>query len=112
MKKGQKEKQHTPMDAATEAARISWQSMGVNGLLSAGKLVAGLVANSAAMVSDAIHSASDVLSTLMVLISLRLSNRKADEDHPYGHERMESIAAMLLGMMLAATGVGVGWSGI
>ena len=78
------------------AMRVSKVSIIVNVLLSAGKLLAGIVGHSSAMVSDAIHSASDVFSTVIVIIGVKISGRASDHDHQYGHERMECVAAMIL----------------
>lgn len=94
------------------ALRLSRWSMLANLLLALGKLAAGLLASSAAMVSDAVHSAGDMGTTLAVIVSVRLSSRGADEDHPYGHERLEAIAAILMAVALALTGAGIGWSGL
>lgn len=96
----------------TLAMQVSRQSIAVNLLLSAGKLIAGILGHSAAMVSDAVHSASDVFSTLIVIVGLKLSGRAADKNHEYGHERLECVAAILLSVVLAATGAGIGVSGI
>ena len=60
------------------------------------------------MVSDAIHSASDVFSTIIVIIGVKLSARHSDKEHPYGHERMECVAAILLSVVLFITGLGIG----
>lgn len=94
------------------AMRVSRQSMAVNLLLSAGKLAAGILGHSAAMISDAVHSASDVFSTLIVMIGLKLSQREEDRDHEYGHERLECVAAILLAVVLGLTGAGIGISGV
>lgn len=94
------------------AMKVSWQTIAVNLILSVGKLAAGIVGHSAAMVSDAVHSASDVFSTLIVMVGLKLSGREADSNHEYGHERLECVAAILLAVVLAATGIGIGYSGI
>lgn len=94
------------------AMRISVVTIVVNLLLSIFKLAAGVVGRSAAMVSDAVHSASDVFSTLVVIVGVQISSRKADRNHRYGHERLESIAAIILAAVLFATGLGIGWSGI
>ncbi len=94
-----------------EAMRISVLTMIGNMVLSALKLAAGLIAGSGAMISDAVHSASDVFSTVVVMIGIRVAGKEADEDHPYGHERMESLAAILLAAVLLATGLGIGWDG-
>lgn len=105
-------KQHPDSQTYSLAMQVSWQSMLVNLLLSAGKLAAGIFGHSAAMVSDAVHSASDVFSTLIVMVGLKLSGRAADSNHEYGHERLECVAAILLAVVLAATGLGIGVSGI
>ena len=99
-------------NTSQEAIKISRISILVNLLLSAGKLAAGLLANSGAMISDAIHSASDVFSTLVVIVGVKLSGKGSDREHPYGHERMECVAAILLSGILLATGLVIGWEGI
>lgn len=94
-----------------EALRVSAVSIAVNLLLSVGKLAAGLIARSGAMISDAAHSASDIFSTIVVIIGVRLSGKAADREHPYGHERMECVAAILLAVVLLITGLFIGISG-
>lgn len=79
-----------------------------NLILSVFKLIAGILARSNAMVSDAVHSASDVFSTFVVLIGIKLASKEADKEHPYGHERLECVAAILLAMVLFITGLGIG----
>lgn len=94
------------------AYRVSVVSIFVNVLLSVGKLVAGIVAASGAMISDAVHSASDVFSTIIVMIGIKISAKEADKEHPYGHERMECVAAIVLAVVLAITGLEIGITGI
>lgn len=94
------------------AVRVSTVSIVMNLILSLMKLAAGLVGRSSAMVSDAVHSASDVFSTFVVIIGVKMAGKKADHEHPYGHERMECVAAMILAMLLALVGAGIGVSGI
>lgn len=94
------------------AMSVSRNSIAANVLLAAFKLFAGLSANSAAMVSDAVHTLSDIVSTIVVIIGIRLAHEKPDKEHLYGHERMECIAAILLAAMLLATGVGIGYDGV
>lgn len=94
------------------AMRVSWVSILVNIALSAGKFAAGIAGNSSAMVSDAVHSASDVFSTLVVIVGVNISSKSSDNEHQYGHERMECIAAFILAVILCATGIGIGYSGI
>lgn len=94
------------------AMRVSAVSIAVNLALSLLKLLAGIIARSGAMVSDAVHSASDVFSTFVVIIGIKLSEKKSDAEHPYGHERMECVAAIVLAAVLAITGFGIGAGGI
>ena len=84
-----------------EAMKVSTVSIVVNVLLSLFKLLAGVIAHSGAMISDAIHSASDVFSTIIVMVGIHLAGRKSDKEHPYGHERMECVAAIVLATVLA-----------
>ena len=94
------------------AMRVSLVSIAANTLLSAVKLAAGLLARSGAMVSDAVHSASDVFSTIVVMIGVRLSARDSDREHPYGHERLECVAAIVLAVVLLITGLFIGYRGV
>lgn len=105
-------KQDIHVQQEKDAMRVSTVSIVVNLVLSVLKLIAGIVASSGAMVSDAIHSASDVFSTVIVMIGVHISGKKADEDHPYGHERMECVAAIILSVLLALTGLGIGSAGL
>lgn len=90
---------------------VSINSIVGNLVLSIGKLFAGFMANSAAMISDGIHSASDVLSTLVVMAGVRYANKASDKEHQYGHERMECIAAIILATMLTMVALAIGYSG-
>lgn len=90
---------------------VSINSIIGNLLLSVGKLFAGFVSHSAAMVSDGIHSASDVLSTLVVMAGVRYANKASDKQHQYGHERMECIAAIILATMLTMVALAIGYNG-
>ena len=94
------------------AMRVSFVSIIWNIILSIFKLSAGIFAHSGAMISDAVHSASDVLSTFIVIIGVKIANKESDKTHPYGHERMECVAAILLSAILFATGLGIGYKGI
>ncbi|MDE6318602.1 MAG: cation diffusion facilitator family transporter [Lachnospiraceae bacterium] len=94
------------------AMRVSKVSIVANFILTAFKLFAGVIAHSGAMISDAIHSASDVFSTVVVMIGIRISRKASDKDHPYGHERMECVAAIVLATILAATGLGIGYTAV
>ena len=90
------------------AMKVSYVSIVANVLLTVFKLIAGLVAHSGAMVSDAVHSASDVFSTFVVIIGIKISAKDSDKEHPYGHERMECVAAIILATILCITGLGIG----
>lgn len=94
------------------ALHVSYVSIIINSILSLGKLIAGMIGNSSAMISDAIHSASDVLSTLVVIVGVKLSSKKPDAQHPYGHERMECVASLILAVLLAFVGIEIGISGM
>ena len=101
-----------PEGAQKTAVRVSLVSIVGNLLLSLFKLLAGLLAHSGAMVSDAVHSASDVLSSLIVIVGVRLAGREADREHPYGHERYECVAAIVLAVILLVTGLFIGHGAI
>lgn len=100
------------IDAETEfrqvANKVSLITITGNLVLSVMKLMAGIMAHSSAMISDAIHSASDVFSTFVVIIGIRLASKKPDKEHPYGHERLECVAAIILAIVLFITGLGIG----
>lgn len=104
-------KSHTSTLAQT-ATHVSIVSIVVNIALSLMKLFAGIVAHSGAMISDAIHSASDVFSTIIVIVGVRISSKKEDKEHPYGHDRMECVASLILAGLLAVTGFLIGKSGV
>lgn len=109
---GTKGKGAGPHDERDVVRRLSLTGIVGNAALSAFKLFAGVAGQSSAMVSDAAHSLSDVLATLIALVGVLLSKRAADDDHPYGHERFESVAALLLGLILLATGGLIGKVGL
>ena len=100
------------MDENRIIREISAVGIGGNIILSAFKLYAGLAGRSAAMVSDAVHSLSDVFATFVAWLGVRLSRRAADESHPYGHDRFECLASLALGLILLCTGLGIGAGGI
>jgi len=96
------------MEFQKVANKVSFVTIIGNIALSVLKLLAGVFAHSSAMISDAIHSASDVFSTIIVVIGIKLASKEADKEHPYGHERMECVAAIILAMILFITGLGIG----
>ncbi len=100
------------LDFEKTATRVSLVSVAGNAALSVFKLLAGILAHSGAMISDAVHSASDVLSSFIVILGVKLSVREADRDHPYGHERFECVAAIFLAVVLAVTGLLIGYRAV
>lgn len=94
------------------AMKVSFVSIILNTILSIIKFFSGIICSSSAMISDAIHSASDVFSTFIVIIGMKISNKKADKNHQYGHERIECIAALILAMILIFVGLEIGIDGI
>ena len=90
------------------ANKVSFITIIGNVILSVINLIAGIVAHSNAMISDAVHSVSDVFSTIIVIIGIRLAAKESDKEHPYGHERLECVAAIILAMVLFITGFGIG----
>lgn len=99
-------------DIEKVAVRVSKVTIVANFVLAAFKLLAGIVAHSGAMISDAVHSASDVFSTIVVIIGIKIAGKESDKEHPYGHERMECVAAVVLATALAITGLGIGGSAV
>ncbi len=98
----------TETDYQRTANKVSLITILVNLALSAIKILAGTIAHSQAMISDAIHSASDIFSTVVVIIGIKLASKAPDKQHPYGHERLECVAATILAMVLFITGLGIG----
>jgi cation diffusion facilitator family transporter len=94
------------------AMHVSKVSITVNVVLTCGKLAAGILGRSHAMISDAVHSASDVFSTLIVMAGVSMSAKQSDKEHPYGHERLECVAALFLAVILCATGLGIGFGAV
>ena len=92
--------------------KVSFVGIFGNVVLTAFKLFAGIYGKSGAMISDAVHSLSDVFATLIAFLGVKLSKQVADQRHPYGHERMECVASLILGMILLLTGVGIGKVGL
>lgn len=101
-----------PVNEKAVIRNLSLVSVIGNAILSGFKLFAGITGNSGAMISDSIHSFSDVLTTLIAWIGVKISKKDADIKHPYGHERLECVAALILGVVLMITGIGVGKVGV
>lgn len=97
------------MHQKASAKRVSAVGLAANAALMATKLAAGVVAHSGAMISDAVNSASDVLSNLIVMAGLAVAGREADPEHPYGHDRFECVASLILAFILFDTGALIGY---
>lgn len=100
------------MDNVKKANRVSVVSIIVNTVLSLFKLIVGIFAHSGALISDSIHSASDVLSTFAVIAGVNIAAKDSDKAHQYGHERMENIFSIILAILLFATGLGIGFTAV
>jgi cation diffusion facilitator family transporter len=87
--------------------RITWVSVAVNVVLTAMQVVVGFIANSMALVADAMHTLSDIIADMFVLWANRKGAEVADDEHPYGHGRYETAASLVLGLLLTITGVGI-----
>lgn len=95
---------------AAAASRSTWVSVAVNVGLTIAQVSVGLISRSQGLVADGIHSLSDLVADFVVLFAGHHSSKDADEDHPYGHQRFETAASLVLGLLLLAVGVGMLWS--
>jgi cation diffusion facilitator family transporter len=102
--------EHSTAERASAAARSTWVSVGVNLVLTATQIVVGVMAKSQGLIADGIHSLSDLVADFVVLFAGHHSKKDADEDHPYGHQRFETAASLVLGTLLLVVGVGMLWS--
>ncbi len=100
------------MDSFKVAKKVSFVTIVINIVLAIGKILAGVVGKSSAMIADGFHTLSDVATTVIVLVGIKIANKKADENHPYGHEKYESIFAKLLSLFLLFTGLAIGYESI
>ena len=101
---------HTPAERAAAASRCTWVSVGVNIVLTAIQIVVGVLAKSQGLIADGIHTLSDLVADFVVLFAGHHSKKDADEDHPYGHQRFETAASLVLGALLLGVGAGMLWS--
>ena len=104
--------EHTPQERAAAASRSTWVSVVVNLVLSTVQIVVGVWAKSQSLIADGVHSLSDLVADFVVLFANHHSQKDADEDHPYGHQRFETAASLVLGLLLLAVGVGMVWSAV
>ncbi|MEJ2795633.1 cation diffusion facilitator family transporter [Iodobacter sp. LRB] len=95
---------------AAAASRSTWVSVAVNIILASAQIVLGLFAHSQALIADGIHSLSDLVADGVVLFAGHHSKKDADEDHPYGHQRFETAASLIIGLILLAVGIGMLWA--
>lgn len=103
---------HSATERAAAASRSTWVSVSVNICLSVAQIGIGLLAKSQGLIADGIHSLSDLVADFVVLFASHHSKKDADEDHPYGHQRFENAASLILGLLLLAVGVGMVWTAI
>ena len=103
--------QISDIDREKKAARVTWVGFFTNLILSAAKIVAGVVGRSSAMVADGIHSLSDFGTDFIVIIFIKISSKNEDSDHPYGHGKFETFATMLISFALFIVAIGIFYSG-
>lgn len=103
---------HSAAERGAAATRSTWVSVGVNLVLSTTQIVVGVFAKSQGLIADGIHSLSDLVADFVVLFASHHSQKDADVDHPYGHQRFETAASLALGVLLLAVGVGMIWSAL
>ena len=111
----QNKKDRQPNKEQAELAygnRVVAVTIVLNAALTLFKLLAGILGNSMAMVSDAAHSASDVLVTFFVLIGLKMARKHADENHPYGHEKLESVVSIVMSLILVVVAFSIGYGAV
>lgn len=103
---------HTPEERMAAATRSTWVSVAVNLVLTVLQIGAGVFTKSQALVADGIHSLSDLVADFVVLLAGHHAKKDADEDHPYGHQRFETAASLVLGLLLLGVGLGMLWSAV
>lgn len=99
-------------ESYTIAKRVSINTILINLILGIFKIIAGILGHSTAMIADGFHTASDVATTILVIIGVKISNKAADNEHPYGHEKFEPIFGKLISIFLGFTGIMIGYQGI
>lgn len=101
---------YTPAERAAAASRSTWVSVGVNLVLSSTQIGVGMLSKSQGLVADGVHSLSDLIADFVVLFASHHGKKDADDEHPYGHQRFETAASLVLGILLLIVGVGMLWS--
>src|SRR5450631_165386 len=99
--------EHIPEERAAAASRSTWVSVAVNLLLTLTQVAFGMVSKSQGLVADGIHSLSDLVADFVVLFAGHHAKKEPDADHPYGHQRFETAASLVLGALLLAVGAGM-----
>jgi cation diffusion facilitator family transporter len=99
-------------ETIAQVRRAGWVGLAVNLGLAAFKLAAGIVGHSQAVVADAVHSLSDIVTDLALIFGVRYWSAPADERHPHGHQRFETLVTVFIGLMVAAAAVGIGWDAV
>ncbi len=108
----QVERRHDTSEGISSGIRATWAGMASNVVLIVFKLWAGFASNSQALIADGVHSISDLFSDFVVLLGLKWGRKGEDEDHPWGHARIETISSMVIGVMLLLIGLGIAWSSV
>ncbi len=106
------EPSHTLVERAAAGLRSTWVSVFVNLLLTGAQIAVGIISKSQGLVADGVHSLSDLVADFVVLFAGHHAKKEADADHPYGHQRFETAASLMLGALLLAVGVGMLWSAV
>lgn len=101
---------YTPAERAAAASRSTWVSVGVNLALSFTQIAVGMLSKSQGLIADGVHSLSDLVADFVVLFASHHGKKDADEEHPYGHQRFETAASLVLGILLLIVGAGMLWS--
>jgi len=104
--------QYSAAERSAATSRSTWVSVAVNLVLTCTQIVAGVLAKSQGLIADGIHSLSDLVADFVVLFASHHSQKDADQDHPYGHQRFETAASLALGLLLLAVGLGMLWSAV
>ena len=101
-------------DASREkiVRKVTWVGLFVNLFLAGFKFIAGIFGRSQALVADAIHSLTDLTTDIAVIAGSHYWSLPPDDDHPYGHKRLETLVTVFIGIVLAAAGIGIGWKAI
>ncbi|MDD4490434.1 MAG: cation diffusion facilitator family transporter [Paludibacter sp.] len=100
------------MNRVKEARKVTWIGFAVNMVLTIFKIIAGIVGKSTAMIADGIHSLSDFVTDVLVILFIGISDKDKDDDHRYGHGKFETFATLLISLALILVGIGIFWSGL